>query len=150
MYLFLFRHSVETDRKNDLTRNSSENTHPQSSQLVEPVWIDPRFKRVDWCARADLPLIKKIKKERKGGWKMIRRTFPIISRMRVKKKKKKHHTYLVRVYIPSLASGFLFTFSISYLFLSMSVLLAASPSVSCIRQAVVFLHVLASVRRELT
>ena len=60
---------METDRKNDLTRNSSENTHPQSSQLVEPVWIDPRFKRVDWCARADLPLIKKRKKKESAGVK---------------------------------------------------------------------------------
>ena len=31
------KHSVE----NELTRNSSGNTWPQSSQLAEPLWTDP-------------------------------------------------------------------------------------------------------------
>ena len=29
---------------NELTRNSSGNTRPQSSQFAEPLWTDPGFK----------------------------------------------------------------------------------------------------------
>ena len=37
----LFRRSVVTHQGNELTRNSSENARPQSSQLAEPLWTDP-------------------------------------------------------------------------------------------------------------
>ena len=39
----LWRHSVET-LWNELTRNLSGNIRPQSSQLAEPLWIDPGTK----------------------------------------------------------------------------------------------------------
>ena len=32
---------------NELTRNSSGNTHPQSSELAEPLWTDSWPKRVE-------------------------------------------------------------------------------------------------------
>ena len=41
----LSRHSVGTYRGNELTRNSSGNTRPQSSQLAEPLWTEPGVKR---------------------------------------------------------------------------------------------------------
>ena len=34
----------DPDQGNELTRNSSENTRPQSSQLAEPLWTDPGLK----------------------------------------------------------------------------------------------------------
>ena len=37
----MFRHSVGTCQRNELTRNSSRNTQPQLSQLAEPLWTDP-------------------------------------------------------------------------------------------------------------
>ena len=40
----LSKHSVGTYQGNELTRNSSGNTRPQSSQLVEPLWTDPGLK----------------------------------------------------------------------------------------------------------
>ena len=36
--------NVETYQENKLTRNSSENTWPQLSQLAEPLWTDPGLK----------------------------------------------------------------------------------------------------------
>ena len=35
---------MEIYQENELTRNSSGNTRPQSSQLAEPLWIDPGLK----------------------------------------------------------------------------------------------------------
>ena len=40
----LSRHSVETCQENELTRNPSGNTWPQSTQLAEPLWTDPGLK----------------------------------------------------------------------------------------------------------
>ena len=40
----LFEHSVRTYQGNELTRNSSGNTRPQSSQLAGPLWTDPCLK----------------------------------------------------------------------------------------------------------
>ena len=40
----LSRHTVGNYRGNELTRNSSGNTRPQSSQLAEPLWTDPGLK----------------------------------------------------------------------------------------------------------
>ena len=37
----LSRHSVGTYQGNKLTRNSSGNARPQSSQLAKPLWNDP-------------------------------------------------------------------------------------------------------------
>ena len=37
-------HSVGTYQRNELTRKSSGNTRPQSSQLAEPLWTDPGVK----------------------------------------------------------------------------------------------------------
>ena len=37
----LSRPSVGTYQENELTRNLSGNTRPQSSQLAEPLWTDP-------------------------------------------------------------------------------------------------------------
>ena len=37
----LSRYSVGTYQGNELTRDSSQNTQPQSSQLAEPLWTDP-------------------------------------------------------------------------------------------------------------
>ena len=37
----LSSHSVGTHQGNELTRNSSGNAGPQSSQLDEPLWTDP-------------------------------------------------------------------------------------------------------------
>ena len=36
----LFGNSVGTYQGNKFTRNSSENTRPQSSQLAKPLWTD--------------------------------------------------------------------------------------------------------------
>ena len=38
--MLLSRHSGNLSR-NEFTRNSSGSTQPQSSQLAEPLWIDP-------------------------------------------------------------------------------------------------------------
>ena len=40
----LSRHSVGTYQGNELTRNSSENTWPQSSQFTAPLLTDPGVK----------------------------------------------------------------------------------------------------------
>ena len=40
----LFRHSAGTYQGNELTCNSSGKASPQSSQLAEPLWIDPGLK----------------------------------------------------------------------------------------------------------
>ena len=40
----LTRHSLGTYQGIELTRNSSVNTRPQSSQFAEPLWTDPGIK----------------------------------------------------------------------------------------------------------
>ena len=42
--MLLCRHSVGTHKENEVTRNSSGNTQPQSSQLAQPLWTDPGLK----------------------------------------------------------------------------------------------------------
>ena len=42
--MLLSRHSVGTYQGNELSRNSSGNARPQSSQLAEPMWTDPSLK----------------------------------------------------------------------------------------------------------
>ena len=49
----LFRHSAGTYQGNELTCNSSGKASPQSSQLAEPLWIDPAW-RVELLLRAHL------------------------------------------------------------------------------------------------
>ena len=62
-----FRHSAGTYVENELTRNSSGNARPQSSQFAEPLWTDPGM----ISGISVLELIstskKKKKKERKIG-----------------------------------------------------------------------------------
>ena len=62
----LFRH-VGTNQGNELTRNSSGNTRPQSSQLVEPLWSDPGVK-----SGIIVPeLISTLKKKKSAGGECI-------------------------------------------------------------------------------
>ena len=63
----LSRHGVRAYQGNEVTRNSSGNTLPQSSQLAEPLWTDPWPEEWSWCARADLHLKNKRKKKTEGG-----------------------------------------------------------------------------------
>ena len=52
-----------TTEENELTRNSSGNTRPQSSQLAEPLWTDPGPKS-GIGVRELSPLKKQTKKRR--------------------------------------------------------------------------------------
>ena len=56
-------HTVRTYQGNELTRNSSGNTRSQSSQLAEPLWIDPVLK----SGISVRELISTLTKEKKGG-----------------------------------------------------------------------------------
>ena len=68
---------------NELTRNSSGNTQPQSSQLAVPLWTDPNLKSgISGCA-----LISTLKKKRRRGINC--RTFSQKSRTQGKS----HHIY---------------------------------------------------------
>ena len=40
------RHNVKTYQGKELTRNSSGHARPQSSQLADPLWVDPGLKSV--------------------------------------------------------------------------------------------------------
>ena len=60
----LSRHTVGTYQENELTRNSSRNTQPESSQLAEPLWIDPGLKS-GISVRELISTPKKKKKEKK-------------------------------------------------------------------------------------
>ena len=40
----LSKHNVGTDQGNEVTRNSSGNTRPKSSQLAKPLWTEPGLK----------------------------------------------------------------------------------------------------------
>ena len=71
-----------------LTRNSSGNNRPQSSQLAEPLWTDPGF----WCARAISTFRQKERKKEKSKEKrrwdrFITKNFPPNPRIRGKR----HH-----------------------------------------------------------
>ena len=59
----LSMHSVETYQGNELTRNSSGNTRPQSSQLAKPLLTDPGIK----SGISVRGLISTSKKKKKGG-----------------------------------------------------------------------------------
>ena len=63
----LTMHRMGTYQENELTRNSSGNTRPQSSQPAEPLWTNPDLKRWNLYAQADLRLLKKKKKKTAGG-----------------------------------------------------------------------------------
>ena len=55
-------HSVGTYQENELTCNWSGNTHPQSSQLAEPLWTEPSLKSaISVCEL--IPTLKKKKKK---------------------------------------------------------------------------------------
>ena len=58
----LSRHNVGTYQGNEFTRNTSGKAHPESSQLLEPLWTDPGPKS-GICARADLHLGKEEEEE---------------------------------------------------------------------------------------
>ena len=58
---------------NELTRNSSGNTQPQSSQLAEPLWTDPGLKsEISVC---ELTSTLKKKEEKKRRQRMNGQTF---------------------------------------------------------------------------
>ena len=59
----LFRDSVETYQGDELTRNSSRNTRPQSSQLAQLLWTDPGLK----SGIGVRELISTLKKKSAGG-----------------------------------------------------------------------------------
>ena len=63
----LCRHSVGTFRGHELTSNSSVNTRPQSSQLVEPLWTDPGVKSKISVQELIFSLKKKKKKKKSAG-----------------------------------------------------------------------------------
>ena len=52
--MFLSRHSVGTLSGNELTHDSSGNTRSQSSQLIEPLWTNPRVKSEIKCVQTNL------------------------------------------------------------------------------------------------
>ena len=60
----------EPTRKNELTRNSSGNTRPQSFQLAEPLWTDPGLKKWNCYTRA--PLKKTTTKNRWLGMLIVK------------------------------------------------------------------------------
>ena len=62
----LFRHGRSTYQGNELTRNSSWNASPQSSQFAEPPWVDTRLKS-GIGARELIPASKKKKKKPHAG-----------------------------------------------------------------------------------
>ena len=55
----LSRYSVETYQGNELARNSSGNTRPQSSQLAESLFTDSGLIKWNLCALADLHFKKR-------------------------------------------------------------------------------------------
>ena len=63
----LFRCSVGTYQRNELTKNSSGNTRPQLSQLAEPLWTDLGLKS-GTGARELIFIWKKKKKNADGEW----------------------------------------------------------------------------------
>ena len=69
----LSRQNVETYQENELTRYSSGNTRPQSSQLAEPLWTDPGVKS-GITVRELISTYKK--KKKKKAQADDRRTFP--------------------------------------------------------------------------
>ena len=67
----LSKHSVGTYQKNELTRNLSGNTRPQSSQLAEPLWTDHGLKS-GISVRELISTSKKKKKAQAGNeWSNI-------------------------------------------------------------------------------
>ena len=71
----LSRQNVETYQENELTRYSSGNTRPQSSQLAEPLWTDPGVKSGISVRELIATKRKKDIKKEKRKWKMICRIF---------------------------------------------------------------------------
>ena len=68
------RHSVGICQGNELTRNLSGNTRPQSSQVAEQLWTDHGLNSErNWCVRADHHFKTKPEKRRRG---INHRTFP--------------------------------------------------------------------------
>ena len=65
----LSRHSVGIDQGKELTRNSSVNTRPQSSQLAKLLWTDPSFK-----SEIDVSKLISTGKEKGGKKKRMRGT----------------------------------------------------------------------------
>ena len=61
---------------NELTRNSSGNTQPQSSQLAEPLWTDPGLKSV--ISVRKLISVKKKKKSADRDW-MVEHSHKILA-----------------------------------------------------------------------
>ena len=77
---------------NELTRNSSGNTRPQSSQLAEPLWTGPGLKS-EISVRELISTLKKKKKERRRG--MNGRIFSQNPRKRGKSHYPRAHLHVV-------------------------------------------------------
>ena len=63
----LSMHSVGNYHGNELTRNLSGNTGPQSSQLAEPLWTDPCLESGIVVRELISALKKKRKKKKSAG-----------------------------------------------------------------------------------
>ena len=85
----LSRHSVGTYQENELTRNSSRNTQPESSQVAEPLWTDPGSKS-EISVRELISAQKKKKKKEKRRRAMNGQTFS--PKPRKRGIKASHHT----------------------------------------------------------
>ena len=83
----LCRHSAGTYQENELTRNLSEDTRPQSSQLAEQLWTNPGLK--SGISVRELICTKKKKKKRTRL--MNGRTFSPNSRKRRNSHHHHHH-----------------------------------------------------------
>ena len=67
----LFRRNFWTSQGNELTCNLLGNTHPQLSQLAEPLWTDPGIKSgISMCK-----IISTSKQQQKRRWGMSGQTF---------------------------------------------------------------------------
>ena len=75
-------YSVGTFRENKVTRNSSKNTRPHSSQLAEPFLTDPalnnNFEKVE-LALSELMSTSNKKNERAGGEQIVKSSLKILA-----------------------------------------------------------------------
>ena len=102
--IMLFRRSLGTYQRNELTGNSSGNTQPQSSQLAKPLWTDSGFKKKEKKKRvAELvcvswSLLSKKPPRCRRDWFIRRNFFFLIfpqNRMRGESHHHSHHLFMV-------------------------------------------------------
>ena len=77
--------TVQEYQRYELTRKSSGNARPQSSQLAEPLWNDPWPEEWSKRARAELRVRKKRKKKSADGARFVE-----LSHVRLACEKKSH------------------------------------------------------------